>query len=1222
MTTDTARRTPSPPPRALLAIGLWIIAAVAGMTVWFLRADSPRVPRAPQLPGREAEVDGDAPAPLATLDGPGRVSAVTSFAQPGGIEIPAGVRLTGDGWLEGRALDRADGSPLAHVRIDLLPLPPAGAQAFGRLLRLAKTGDDLVHRVEPVAITGTDASGRFRFEGVRAGRYFVEARGTRHVADGVAHAQVLASGRGGPVDVWMRAGGRVIGRVERPDGAAAAGSGVSITAGPTFALEAARTGDIVYLETRADTAGEFVFCGVPAGADWQVTAWGGEFALTHLPDITVRAGEDTRVVLRTQPGARIVGRIVSGPGVGEAASAASAEALVGAHVGVVPRGLRDLSYAGEVLRATHGVSDAEGRYTIDHVTPGEVDVLAIAPGHVAAKGPRVIAAVGGQFVAEDFVLPRGPVARGQVVDSAGAPIEGVVVRWNAVDLRNFNFDFSFAPLLAQAVEGFEFPKTDAEGRFEAGAFPGEKSYRIEFSKLGYRNARLDWDPQAEPSPRVTLQRGGAIEGVVMDAARARPLTRFTIHGKDRIDTDAGAPGRMNPFAGGQEVEHPTGAFRVASVAPGSRSLQFKSHGYLPKTIDGIEVVEGETTKGVIVELLPGGVVRGVIRNREGEPVVGAQVFANAGARFRGFNARDRGPFGALGGDPAAGEPPEFGDPEQLPPGLSGFLAQLGMLGDRAVLSGADGRFELANLAAGEVVIFASHRDYVLAKSTPLRIEPETEPVEVELRMSRGSALFGRATDRFARPVPGAIVLALSPANLQGQASSAGGGFYQGNTDVEGRYSIDHIAPGGYFVLLTRGDQALNPMSFLGNVHFDLVHVPPEERVEFDLVDSSSGATRVFGVVSAAGARLSAGSIGALGFESESLLGVEFKLAQIQPDGSYQFAGLAPGAYTFQITDSGRARRQEPIRVSVEVPDQPEARIDVELPQGAIAGRVVDANGGEGVEGAEVVLTALDLDGSGSWIGGMLSRESAMSRARTRASGEFRIAFLEPGRYRLSVRAPRRAADANPLAQPEPQEFDIDENEALDGLRIELTPAVELHGSVQRRDGEPIAGVEILARATHREGVLPERTRTDAEGRFSITGLAAGRYDLTADKDGFAGARREGVEVSAGGDPSVDFVLERGVEARVRVLGSGGEPIAGARGRLIAPDAAAGASVDAGRALTRLFSGQGVSNTQGLLDLGNFAPGKYTLEVSRGDQRARQAVELEEGGAVTFTVRLQ
>ena len=72
---------------------------------------------------------------------------------------------------------------------------------------------------------------------------------------------------------------------------------------------------------------------------------------------------------------------------------------------------------------------------------------------------------------------------------------------------------------------------------------------------------------------------------------------------------------------------------------------------------------------------------------------------------------------------------------------------------------------------------------------------------------------------------GAIVLALSPANLAGQGNSTGGGLYQGNTDAQGKYSIEHVSAGSYFVLLTRGDGALNPMSFLGTLNFDLVTVP-------------------------------------------------------------------------------------------------------------------------------------------------------------------------------------------------------------------------------------------------------------------------------------------------------------------------------------------------------------------------------------------------------------
>ncbi|HUR28600.1 MAG TPA: carboxypeptidase-like regulatory domain-containing protein, partial [Planctomycetota bacterium] len=172
------------------------------------------------------------------------------------------------------------------------------------------------------------------------------------------------------------------------------------------------------------------------------------------------------------------------------------------------------------------------------------------------------------------------------------------------------------------------------------------------------------------------------------------------------------------------------------------------------------------------------------------------------------------------------------------------------------------------------------------------------------------------------------------------------------------------------------------------------------------------------------------------------------------------------------------------------------------------------------------------------------------------------------------------------------------------------------------NGDALEGVEVTATATQGKGLLPERARSDAAGRFRIDNLPAGQYDLSADKDGFASARERGHMLNETSTAEVVLVLAEGVEVTVRVLSPQGQPIAGASGKLVSEAGDSRGFADAGRMLSSLFAGKGVSNSKGLLSLGNFSPGKYSLEVSRGSQRAKQAVVLEEGPPFSVTVRLE
>lgn len=1137
-----------------------------------------------------------------------RLSAERPIHSVDGYVVRPGVRLSGPGRLVGRVLEREGGAPVAGTGVELLPVPPVAREFFGRVLRLANASEGYASRVEPIAIALSELDGSFAFEGVYSGTYYIQARGARHVPDSVARAWVAPSGSGGPVEVFVRPGGRVLGVVLSPSGAPAVGAKVALTLGPGLAIESARSGDACYLETRTDEDGAFVIAGVPPGKGYDVTAAGAGFALSHALDLDVAAGEDTTVVVRTRTGGVIEGRIVALPEGAEANAAP--RPLAGAHVALVPRGLRSLQFAEEILTQTHVVAGADGRFRIRSAPAGEHDLVAVADGCLPAKGPRVVCVDGGVASSPDFELPRGPMVRGRVVDSAGRAVEGAVVRWNPVDLRNFQFDFSFAPLLAASVEGFDYPRTDAEGRFRAGAFADRAPHRIDVFKLGFASTRFDWDPsKGEEEIEIVLRTGGAIEGIVMDVASKTPVTSFTLASNDRVETQLDAPGANNPFSGGVLMEAPDGRFRLDPVKGGSKvSITVRARGYVERTIEGLSVAEGETLRGVIVELSPGGRIVGSVVDREGTPIQGAQVFALPADRADNFERRDRRQFRG---------PPEL---EQIPPGFRDFAAQLGLLGDRAVLSAADGSFELTGIEPGATVVLASHRDYVIGRSDPVIVAGAAEPAEVEVELSSGGGVFGRALDRFARPVGGAIVIAASPANMSGEGRANGGALYQGRTDAEGRYSIDRMAPGGYFLVLTRGDEALNPISFLGTLNFDLVTVPPDERVEYDILDSSSGATRVWGRVMDGAAPVNRGAITALSFESEGLLGLDLKIAPIGEGGEFEFLGLAPGEYQFNIDAQGRRG----VRVSASIPDAPEHRLDLRLPEGGIEGRVVDAGDGSPVAGARVTARRVQTQDSSGWLGRLVAQESGQSRETSREDGSFTFTRLDAGEFQLVVSPPRgdpgesgkRYGPSNPLV------VEVRADEVVRGVELKLPAALALFGRVLDAGGAPVSGAQLIATRAQSQGLAGERASSNRDGDYRFEALSEGEYDLSVSADGFADTVASKVKVSSAQTAPYDVTLVKGIEVTVRVTRAG-RPVAGATGRL-APLEREGAvaGADVGRAISNLFAGKGVSDSAGVLELGMLAPGEYRLEVQRGLERYEEIVKLSNAERVELRARLE
>ena len=430
-----------------------------------------------------------------------------------------------------------------------------------------------------------------------------------------------------------------------------------------------------------------------------------------------------------------------------------------------------------------------------------------------------------------------------------------------------------------------------------------------------------------------------------------------------------------------------------------------------------------------------------------------------------------------------------------------------------------------------------------------------------------------------------------------------------------------MSGGGYFVVVTRGDDSLNLLSLLGTLNFELVTVPSDEIVEYDIVDRSAGACRVYGTVTSEGEPVDRGMILAMALESDNALGVDVKIAQIRGDGSYEFPGLAPGDYTLNMEVEGPE-----VRLEIEVPDLPQYRLDLPLPQGGIEGRVVDAVTGEGVDGARVILRSQDeVDPPEGLLGALIAQEGMASRTRSRGDdGEFSFTRLQAGTYDLIVEPPRWGDDVGRYAPTDPMEILVHEGATERGVEVRLEPSLVLAGRVLDADGLPVDGARVTARLQGEHSLRPPRTRAGEEGRFELRSLKVGTYDLTATADGFADEHLRGVEVGLEGTGEVELRLSRGVPVHVLVLGTSGQPVAGAVGRLIpaGTDGALGEE-EAEQTLTGFFTGKGVSGTDGRLDLGRFAASEYTLKVTRGSAEATlEGIVLQEGAPAELQLQLK
>jgi hypothetical protein len=526
--------------------------------------------------------------------------------------------------------------------------------------------------------------------------------------------------------------------------------------------------------------------------------------------------------------------------------------------------------------------------------------------------------------------------------------------------------------------------------------------------------------------------------------------------------------------------------------------------------------------------------------------------------------------------------------EEVSNGFLSAATRIGFLGEGAVSTAPDGTFALEGVPAGTHTIVARHRDFALTQSAPIELSEGGSLEGLRLVMTRGASVFGRVTDRWQRPLPGSIVLLISPTEFAGD-DAAEAAVYQGEADKSGTYSIEHVSGGQYLVVLVRPDEGIDPMAILGRLRLDLVTVPPETRVRHDLIDRTAAACRVFGRVLTDGATVGEGGVLAVARSTDSALGVDFKVARVRSDGGYEFPGLEPGPYSFVYQSEGNE-----LRIDVDVPDLPELELDLALPWGGVAGRVIDEETGEPVEGARVSLRRAGDTVDDPVFLRLLATPAGSSETDAGPDGEFTLLGFQEGDYALFVQPPERGELAE-RAPAGPIPVAIERDELTRGVEVRLARGLSIAGAVRGPDGLPVHRVAVLA--TSRETGLPSaRATSDREGRYELLGLGPGAWDVVASKRGFPDAWRENVELSDAPVEGVDLALRAGVELRVRVVDSLGAAVAGATATVLSEAGVDRASTDPSGNLFGWLSGKGVSGLDGVVELGAFEPGTYRVEV--------------------------
>lgn len=421
-----------------------------------------------------------------------------------------------------------------------------------------------------------------------------------------------------------------------------------------------------------------------------------------------------------------------------------------------------------------------------------------------------------------------------------------------------------------------------------------------------------------------------------------------------------------------------------------------------------------------------------------------------------------------------------------------------------------------------------------------------EPPGFRLRLRPATRIAGRVVDAGGEPVEGVQVQAwLSgvdrscavyvPTGCPGPADRR-----MGDTDADGRFEFESLEPGWYEVHVS-DDLSLvaRRLGEAGKSAEEIALVLPGRLVPLEgRVMDEDGAPVAGARVSVSGDRP----------DGEARTGT---------DGSYRFPRVLPGRQRLEVRHADFGLAVEMVEVA-----GPRTRFDVRMPLATIVqGRIL------GRDGSPVAAPSLRVD---------------KEPVEVDAEGRFRFS-LSPGEHEIRAEAPDRAPDERRVtAAGDPIDLDLELGRpgAIVGCIAGL--AERHYVSLGLQDGSRDSSAEA---------------RADEQGRFQLTGVAAGAWTLVA-TDNLGRTIERQVQVEEGRATLVP-------ELRF-------PPLPAVRGRVLEPDGRPipGASLSFEQERLRVWA---VADTQGRFTT-SLTSGLWTLRAEPHGFAPAMALVSVEGGA--------
>jgi hypothetical protein len=452
---------------------------------------------------------------------------------------------------------------------------------------------------------------------------------------------------------------------------------------------------------------------------------------------------------------------------------------------------------------------------------------------------------------------------------------------------------------------------------------------------------------------------------------------------------------------------------------------------------------------------------------------------------------------------------------------------------------SEGRYRLAGLAASSYLLTVLAP--ALVNAEPNNYSPyggktillsDAEAVEnVDLRLVRGSVITGRITDENGKPAVEELVnLELVP-DKSGHGGSAdisrmNGDMYQ--TDDRGIYRIYGLPPGRYKVSVgseTSGfprnsGRGYFAKTFYGdtNDEANATIVELSEGSEANNIDirlGPRGATfSISGrIVNAengepiAGLRPTYGNVSKTNPSSGAFIGG----LPTNSRGEFRLDRIEPGRYTIHASSrfEGGDFYSEPI--SIDVVDRDITNLEIKAIRGLIiSGVVVPESDSSRNTLAQLGQLRLSVTVRTSNPPTQMTGSAAIG-----PDGSFQVSGLAPGKANLYLYSPQNSRKFTVTrverdGVDQTQGFDIQAGTNLSNFRIFVTYGTSvIRGTVKFENGSapPNTNMYVGIRKAGAGGAFERGVTTDVRGRFLITDVPAGNYEITLSQGYTAPARQ-------------------------------------------------------------------------------------------------------------------